>query len=212
MRACNVVIILLRALNDTEAASAADHGLGPPPDLAYVPDKLDLIAEGASEGGPEKLLDRGRVQLFWLGLGEVRLPKAVISLKVGFPPAVTARADGAVLAAVHTRLVQLLLEESSDALQTCGVTYSISAGSDGITVYFSGFDQHISELIALVLPQVRKVDHPEQHFEVVRRQLLIDLGDVTKSQPYQHAMEAFEVVTVRGRHSRAELLAAAASE
>lgn len=195
-----------------EAASAADHGLGPPPDLAYVPDRLDLIAEGAGEGGPEKLLDQGRVQLFWLGLGEVRLPKAVVSLKVGFPPAVTARADGAVLAAVHTRLVQLVLEESSDALQTCGLTYSISAGSDGLTVYFSGFDQHISELIALVLPRVRRVDHAEQHFEVVRRQLLIDLGDVTKSQPYQHALEAFEVVTVRGRHSRAELVAAAASE
>jgi len=125
---------------------------------------------------------------------------------------VAARAEGAVLAAMHTRLVQLVLEEPSDGLQTCGLTYSVSAGSDGLTVYFTGFDQHVSELVALVLPRVRRVENAEEHFEVVRRQLLIDLNDATRSQPYQHALEAFEVVTVRGHHSRKELAAAAADK
>jgi len=35
------------------------------------------------------------------------------------------------------------------------------------------------------------------------------LSDITKKQPYQHALEAFEVVTLKNRFSRAELLAAA---
>lgn len=199
-------------LKRLEGATASKFGLGPPPNLGYVPTKLDLISEGAGNKGPEKLLDQGRVQLFWLGMGEVKLPKAVISLKLGYPPSVTARASDTVLAAMHARLVQLVLEEPSDALQTCGLTYSVSTQSDGLTVYFSGFDQHFSELIALVLPQVRGVQAPEDHFEVVRRQLLSDLADVTKSQPYQHAMEAFEVVTVKGHHSRSELASAAKSE
>jgi secreted Zn-dependent insulinase-like peptidase len=61
----------------------------------------------------------------------------------------------------------------------------------------------------MVLPKVREPGNPEAEFEMARRQLLLDLADVTRTQPYGHAMEAFEVVTIKGRFSREELQQAA---
>merc|ERR1719473_233277 len=89
------------------------------------------------------------------------------------------------------------------------MTYSLSAASDGLSLTFKGFDQHMESLIQAVLPSVRDPKFTTGQFEMVRRQLLLDLEDITTLQPYQHAMETFEIVTVTGHFSRAELLAMA---
>jgi secreted Zn-dependent insulinase-like peptidase len=94
-------------------------------------------------------------------------------------------------------------------MQMCGMQYSLSAASDGLSLSFRGFDQHLEALVAAVLPAVRDPKFSPQQFEMVRRQLLLDLEDITTLQPYQHAMEAFEIVTVNGHFSRAELIAMA---
>mmetsp|Transcript_41326 Transcript_41326/g.88013 ORF Transcript_41326/g.88013 Transcript_41326/m.88013 type:complete len:1005 (+) Transcript_41326:194-3208(+) len=199
-------------------ANSSGHGLAPPPNLAYVPTRLDLDKEAArgefSEEGstPERLTrPHGHSEVWWLGLGGLRLPKATIMVRLGFPAVAVSRAEGVVLAAMHVRLVQLALEAPSDPLQMCGLSYSISSHDDGMAISFSGFDQHLLELMKMVLPRVREPANPEGEFEATRRQLILDLSDVTKLQPYQHALEAFEVVTVKGRFSRTELRRAALS-
>jgi secreted Zn-dependent insulinase-like peptidase len=186
-------------------------GLAPPPDLQYVPKALQLTEEGA-EGAPERLLQKGRVELWWLGMGEVKLPKAIVSLKLGFPPSAISRVEDAVLAALHVRLVNAALEEPSDALQTCGLSYAIDTHRDGLGITFSGFDEHLQELMAMVLPKVREPGSLQADFQMARRQLLLDVSDVTRQQPYSHAMEAFEVVTIQNRFSREELRMASANE
>jgi len=190
-------------------AKASGHGLLPPPDLQFVPRRLDLISEGAGKDGPEQLLKHGWVELWWLGMGEVKLPKAVISLKLGFPSSAITQVQDVILGALHSRVVQLVLEEPSDALQTCGVSYNVGTHDDGISLSFSGFDEHILELVKMVMPRVRSPRAEASDFEMARRQLVLDLADVTIKQPYQHALEAFEVVTMKHRFSRMELMAAA---
>jgi len=185
--------------------ASSGYGLAPPPNLQYVPTNVTLINEGISGDEPEQLLKKGRVEMWWLGLGEVRLPKAIITMKVGFAPEIVKKAEDSVLSSMHVRLVQQALEESTDALQTCGLSYSVTAQNDGLSISFQGFDEHIVELIKMVLPSVRSLKVTEALFEMTRRQLLVDLADMTKLQPYQHALEAFEVVTVKGRYSRKEM-------
>lgn len=109
------------------------------------------------------------------------------------------------LAGIHARLVQQVLEEPADPLLSCGVSYSVSPTSDGMGITFEGFDEHLIELVKLVLPVVRKPKYTADAFEMLRRQLLLDISDVTKSEPYQHALEAFNLVTVTGHFSREEL-------
>jgi len=186
--------------------NASGFGLTAPPNLQFVPRHLELINESSSEDMPERLLKRNRTESWWLGLGEVRLPKAIVSIKIGFPPAVLARVKDAALAAVHVRLVDAALEESADALQTCGLSYSVSAARDGLAISFTGFDEHMEELMKLVLPKVLDPGTADDEFDKALRQLVLDLSDNTKMQPYQHALEAFEVVTTKASYSRAEVL------
>mmetsp|Transcript_123181 Transcript_123181/g.307586 ORF Transcript_123181/g.307586 Transcript_123181/m.307586 type:complete len:1041 (+) Transcript_123181:86-3208(+) len=193
-----------------ELSNASGFGLQPPPPLAYVPESLDLVGESAGPEGPEALVGAGRVQGWWVGSGGVQLPKAVLQLKVGFPATVVERVEDAILAAIHVRIVHHILEQPTDALQTCGLYYSFAAHSDGFQVSFSGFDQHMSKMIEMVLPPVRTSGQAGKDiFEVTRRQLLLNLADITKSQPYQHAMEAFDAVTIKGSFTRSELHRAA---
>ncbi|CAJ1349977.1 unnamed protein product, partial [Effrenium voratum] len=137
---------------------------------------------------------------------------AQLQLKLGFDRSVVGTAARSALAAVHARLVKLALEEPSDAFQMCGLGYGVAAANDGLSVSFSGFNEHLVELVRLVLPALRRPKISAADFEVARRQLILDLADVTGQQPYQHAMEALEVVTVKNTFSRAATLAAARDE
>ena len=187
--------------------SAGGFGLEPPPALAYVPTSLDLI-EPVSNRLPEKLPKEG-VELWWLGLGPFHLPKAQVQIKIAYPRAIMKSPARSVLAAMHSRLVQMVLEEPSDAFQMCGLSYSVVTGHDGLSISFFGFNEHLLQLMRLVMPRVRDPRVSETVFEIVRRQMVLDLSDVTSQQPYQHAMEAFDLVTVSDAHSRKDLLVAA---
>ena len=199
------------ALDETllqRLTSAGGFGLRQPPALAYVPTRLGLIRESTPRHSPEKLTKDG-MELWWLGRGSFDLPKAQVQVKLAYPRSVTRSAARSVLAAMHSRLVQMVLEEPSDAFQMCGLSYNVAAGHDGLSVSFFGFNEHLVELVRLVMPQVKNPDISTKEFEIVRRQMVLDLSDVTGQQPYQHAMEAFDVVTVNGTHSRKDLLRAA---
>mmetsp|Transcript_25433 Transcript_25433/g.46173 ORF Transcript_25433/g.46173 Transcript_25433/m.46173 type:complete len:1008 (+) Transcript_25433:55-3078(+) len=186
---------------------ASGFGLKPPPSLLYVPKQLALIDGSATDEMPERL--ESGVELWWLGLGRFKVPKALIQMKLGYPRSAVQSASRHVLAAMHSRLVNMALEKPSDALQMCGLSYSVSSGEEGMSISFSGFDEHLIELVRLVLPVVRQPHNPSEEFEVARRQFILDVSDITKAQPYQHAMEAFDLVTMKGGHSRAALLKAA---
>mmetsp|Transcript_45246 Transcript_45246/g.105863 ORF Transcript_45246/g.105863 Transcript_45246/m.105863 type:complete len:598 (-) Transcript_45246:51-1844(-) len=188
--------------------SASATGLREPPPLAYVPTNLELIREPGPTHLPEKL-PKKNVELWWLGLGPFQLPKAQVQVKIAYPRRIMESPARSILAAMHSRLVQMVLEEPSDAFQMCGLSYSVGTGHDGLSLSFFGFNEHLLELVRLVLPQVRRPSVSQEDFDMVRRQMVVDLSDVTSQQPYQHAMEAFDVVTVSGTHSRKDLLKAA---
>ena len=187
---------------------AAGFGLQQPPALSYVPTNLKLISGSVPRSLPEKLLKEG-MDLWWLGRGAFALPKAQVQIKLAYPRSATKSAARAVLAAMHSRLVQLVLEEPSDAFQMCGLSYGVTTGHDGLSISFFGFNEHLLQLIRLVIPKVRNPEVSQKEFEMARRQMVLDLSDVTGQQPYQHAMEAFDIVTVSDAHSRKDLLKAA---
>ncbi|CAK9082845.1 Insulin-degrading enzyme (Insulin protease) (Insulinase) (Insulysin) [Durusdinium trenchii] len=191
---------------------AQGFGLEHPPSPAYVPEKLELIKEQRpTRTSPEKLEEAQGLQLWWLGLGGFKVPKAQVQMKLKFPRAVLSSPARAVLGALHVRLVNMALEEPSDAFQMCGVSYSLSSGSNGLSLTFSGFNEHLLALARLVLPRLSRAADSAA-FEMARRQLILELQDVTSQQPYQHALEALEVVTVQHTFSRDTMLRAAQDE
>eukprot|EP00928_Gymnodinium_smaydae_P035808 TRINITY_DN25131_c0_g5_i1.p1 TRINITY_DN25131_c0_g5~~TRINITY_DN25131_c0_g5_i1.p1 ORF type:complete len:1028 (-),score=269.41 TRINITY_DN25131_c0_g5_i1:51-3134(-) len=188
-------------------AAASAPELTAPPALRYVPTKLELVDEGSGEK-PELLEEKGRVALWWQGINAVRLPKGLVMMKVGFSKELTKDVAGHILAMMHARLVRRILEGPSDELQMCGLSYNLHGGVDSFSISFSGFDQHMEALMRLVLPAVRAPVFSDDDFEAVRRQAVLDLADSSKLEPYQHAMSAYNVVTVQGSFDRQDLLKA----
>lgn len=137
-------------------------------------------------------------------MGHVHLPKAIIQIKIGYSQEMLYQIENKLFASLHSRLVRSVLEEPADPMLLCGLSYSLSAFNDGLAISFDGFDEHIEELVELVLPRIFEPEHTKDQFEVERRQMMLDLADVTSRQPYQHALEAFEIVTVRGQYARSE--------
>lgn len=189
---------------------ASGQDFAPPPVLKYAPTQLDIIKVGVGdEAGPERLEGTTGVEAWWLGIGDVKLPKAVVTVKFGAPTGIIASVEDVLLASLHVRLTEQELESPSDALQTCGLGYSLSSQHDGFHVTFSGFDQHLGELMDLVLPVIHFPKEAPKYFEAARRQIILDLSDVTKNQPYEHALQALDAVTLKGSYPRIQLLEAA---
>jgi len=186
---------------------ADDKTMSPAPKLRYVPTNLELVKKGSGEA-PKQLLEKGRVNVWWQGMNKVQLPKGDVQLKLGFPQQITKSIEGGLLAGIHSRIVNQLLEGPTDELQMCGVSYGIGSYDDGWQVSFSGFDQHLESMMKIVLPVVREPEFSDEQFESVRRQTLLDLQDISKQEPYHHAMEAFDVVSVKGQFARSELVQA----
>eukprot|EP00434_Breviolum_minutum_P026815 symbB.v1.2.023699.t1/scaffold2183.1/size166057/3 len=190
-------------------ADADGFDLQHPPRPAYVPEKLQLIEEKIPQLRPQKLEDSSSLELWWLGRGGFLMPKAQVQIKVKHPRWLLASPTRAVLSSMHARLVNLVLEEPSDAFQMCGVSFSVASASDGLSLSFSGFNEHLLELLRLVMPKLRDPQASHQDFEMMRQQIILELEDVTSQQPYQHAMEALEVVSVKHSHGRQAMLRAA---
>uniref|UniRef100_A0A7S1AFQ0 Uncharacterized protein n=1 Tax=Noctiluca scintillans TaxID=2966 RepID=A0A7S1AFQ0_NOCSC len=181
--------------------TATSSSLRPPPELRFVPTNLDLVEEGSS-GGPEILTSMGRVEAWWQGMQEVRMPKGDVHMKLGFAADMLEHLNGSVMAAIHTRLLDRVLEAPTDELQMCGLSYSVDASLDGLYVAFSGFDEHLEDLLRIVVPAIRNPEFTEDVFEAERRQSLMDMSDVQQMQPYQHAMMALDTVSVKGTFDR----------
>merc|ERR1719329_426821 len=100
-------------------AQVAGNDFQPPPTLKYVPTRLEIIEDGSREDGPVALVRKDRVEAWWMGMGDVKLPKAIVTMKLGFPEGVVESVEERVLLSVHARLVRQTLEAPSDALQEC---------------------------------------------------------------------------------------------
>eukprot|EP00450_Noctiluca_scintillans_P027339 CAMPEP_0194534898 /NCGR_PEP_ID=MMETSP0253-20130528/73257_1 /TAXON_ID=2966 /ORGANISM="Noctiluca scintillans" /LENGTH=1001 /DNA_ID=CAMNT_0039380605 /DNA_START=46 /DNA_END=3048 /DNA_ORIENTATION=- len=186
---------------------ASDTSFRAPPEPRFVPTELDLITEGSGEM-PELLSKEGRVALWWQGLNGVKMPQGDLEMKLSFSAAMVSNVTGSIMAGIHSRVVQRTLESATDELQTCGMSYSIFHGRDGVFVSFSGFDQHLEKLMDVVLPFVRMPNFTEDVFEAERRKALMDVSDVSAMQPYALAFQAMDTVAVKGTFDRHEVIQA----
>ena len=103
--------------------------------LRFVPTNLDLVEKGTSSG-PEVLTKMGRVEAWWQGLQEMRMPKGDVHMKLGFPACMLGHLTDSVMAAIHTRLLSRVLVAPTDELQLCGFSYSVDALLDGLLCRF----------------------------------------------------------------------------
>ena len=59
----------------------------------------------------------GRVEAWWHGMQDVRMPKGDMHIKLGFSACMLERLIDSVMAAIHTRLLSRVFEMPTDELQ-----------------------------------------------------------------------------------------------
>ena len=147
----------------------------------------------------------GRVEAWWQGLQDMRMPKGDVHMKLGFPACMLEHLTDSVMAAIHTRLLSRVLVAPTDELQLCGFSYSVDALLDGLYVAFSGFGGHLKDLLRIVVPAIRNPEFTKHIFKAEQRQSIVDMSGVQRMQPYQHAMMALDTgilsAAVSGRSS-----------
>jgi insulysin len=193
----------------------AKEGLAAPPPMRYAPTALAVI--NASAGATPVPLqvfsetsgDKGApLELWWKGRGEFALPKAQLRLKLSLPKEREADAQQEAFRRLHAELVGLVLEEATDDLKNCGMEFNVLAAGDGYHFSLDGYDQHLDQLLVQVLqgfmdPQFEPADFANAHRKVVN-----ELSDVTRSMPYELALDALSALTTDDVTAREEVLAA----
>ena len=81
----------------------------------------------------------GRVEAWWQGVQEMRMPKGDMHMKLGFSACMLEHLTDSVMAAIHTRLLSRVFEAPTDELQMCSFSYSVDTSLDGLYVAFSKF-------------------------------------------------------------------------
>jgi insulysin len=201
------------------AEEPVKEGLGSPPPMRYAPTALAVInaTAGATPVSLEVFREaRGNatpaseapLELWWKGRGDFALPKAQLRLKLSLPKEREADASQEAFRRLHAELVGLVLEEATDDLKNCGMEFDIRAAGDGYHFSLDGYDQHLDRLLLQVLegfmdPQFGPADFASAHRKVVN-----ELSDVTRSMPYELAMDAMSALTTDDVSAREEVLAA----
>ena len=103
------------------------------------------------------------------------MPKSDVHMKLGFSASMLERLTDSVMTTIHTRLLNRVLEAPIDELQMCGLCYSVDASLDGLYVAFSGFDEHLEDLLRIVGPAIRNPEFTEDIFEAERRQSIMTI-------------------------------------
>jgi insulysin len=200
------------------AEEPTKEGLASPPPMRYAPTALAVINDTAgatpvalevfSEGWRNNTANHkhASLELWWKGRGGFPLPKAQLRLKLSLPKESSAGASPEAFRRLHAELVGLVLEEATDDLKNCGMEFNILAGADGYHFGLDGYDQHLDALLVQVLEGFMNPDFSSADFASARRKVVNDLSDVTRSMPYELAMDALSALTTDDVSSREEVL------
>jgi len=193
------------------AAMELREELRPMRPLRYVPTELAVLNASAGEH-PQRLEARGQtsgppLELWWKGRGAFALPRAQLRLRLSLPRGQGEDAAHEALRRLHAGLASQVLEEATDDLRSCGLSFEVTQADDGYRLNFDGYDQHLGELVLAVLDGLVEPQFEAAEFQQALRKVTEELSDTTRYMPYQLALESLAALTTASVFGREEVLA-----
>lgn len=165
--------------------TAVEAALALPAPNPFVPDDLALIDAGGET--PRAVLDEPGFEVWHLADPSFGAPRAQVRIDLRTPRAGATPAD-AVNAALYTRLVKDALNEFAYPARLAGLSFSLGADGDSLTLSLGGFDDKLDVLLSRVVDTMRDLEVHEDRFEHFRAELIRDLRNSRENRPYQQAM------------------------
>jgi len=154
----------------------------------FVPDSLAMI-DAAPGGTPERVIGSPALELWHLADTQFAAPRANLRFELR-SDAVAGTPRNAALASLYVRLVLDELNAYAYPARLAGLSYDLSAQSDGIALRISGFDDRQRELLARVLETLVGLEIDAERFAHYKRELARDWRNSRKERPYTQALAA----------------------
>ena len=165
------------------------------------------IAPGDERPVPELLMDQPAIKVWFKNDDVYDIPKANLNIAL-----LSAMASQTPEQAAHLRLLSQVLvdqlNEFSYPATLAGLNYSLAAGTRGLSIEVSGFNDKQALLLDKVLAAVAAPMFDPQRVEDLRQEQIRQLQNATMRQPYRLLMSELTQLLHRQQYSEQQLLTA----
>ena len=136
---------------------------------------------------PRLLVDKPRFKLWFKNDNEFNVPKGFLSVSIRSADSKKTLQKTALLR-IYEAMLNEQLSELSYPAALAGLHYSLRSHMRGLTLKVSGFNEKQAGLFDALLAALKQPEFPAQRFERIKKDLLSQLANAKKQQPYRLLM------------------------
>lgn len=148
------------------ASPSIAPSLSLPQQNPFVPTSVSLLPEQ-----PLKLIDEPGLNLFYAQDLQFKRPKVAMRFRVRVPEQSYDARDAALLDLYEATVQEYVNEVAYDALMA-DLSYTISAGMEGVTVALFGYNDSASRLLPVLKNALTEATLPEERFNAIKERLI----------------------------------------
>ena len=160
------------------------EGMTLPAPNPFVPTEVKLLSER-----PVKLLDEPGLTLYYSQDLEFLRPKVAVQFKIRHPESFVTL-ENTVLKDFYADAIRESLNEIAYPAQMAGLGYSITAGTEGLYLTLSGYDESAKILLDQVIEAMLAVNISEERFEAIKDLTIRSLENFPKGDAWRQARTA----------------------
>ncbi len=150
---------------------------------SFIPTDVELLAQR-----PVKLLDEPGLTLFYAQDDQFARPQVAVVVRIRQPQrAATLRT--AVLKSYYQAVLSEMMNEVTYAASSAGLSQSLTASLDGVTLRISGYDQSADHLLRYAVERLTEIDLPEERFAAIKDKMIRELVNARRLDAYVQARE-----------------------
>ena len=159
-------------------------GMTMPAPNPFVPNQVQLLSER-----PVKVLDEPGLVLYYSQDQEFLRPKVAIQFKLRHPKAFVTL-ENTVLKDFYADAIRESLNEIAYPARMAGLGYSITSGTEGLYLTFSGYNESAKILLDQVIDAMLKVNISEERFAAIKDLTIRNLENFPKGDAWRIARDA----------------------
>ena len=166
----------------------------------YIPEDLDLI-DSKSGRIPKLIQKKPGLRVWYHQNAQFGVPKAQIIISLGSD--LTASLNGLSAAELYVTYLRDQLNDRLYPALTAGLTYSIGATEQGITINIGGYSDNQALLLQEILTELADPVWDRQRFELIKQQLVREKNNSKRDYPFRQVISSL-YSAIEGRWSPIE--------
>ncbi len=169
----------------------------------FVPNKLEVLTS-ATQTNPQKVIDDARGVLWYQLDDRFSLPKAKVQIHL-----LTKTVNDTAQDKIHSILYVMALGEALNEwkydINLAGLDYSVSRTDKGILLEYSGYSQHIPDLMASLATKLKDLTIDDTRFETLKTELKRSIQNSRVDNAYLQAFEELRYLLTKQAIHRDDL-------